>query len=57
MDQYTEGPYKNGYEWHPNEINTENAPHNNLPHIKWQDWRLKKQFGGEGHIFFGASSK
>ena len=29
----TSKQYKKGYEMHPNEINTHNAPHNDLPHI------------------------
>ena len=31
--RYTSKQYKKGYEMHPNEINTRNAPHNDLPHI------------------------
>ncbi|WP_211233970.1 RHS repeat-associated core domain-containing protein [Chitinilyticum litopenaei] len=51
MDTYTETPYKRGYENHPNEQNTANAPENNLPHIKWKDWSTGKSSGGTGHIF------
>lgn len=49
--RYTEKKYKKGYEMHPNEINTINAPHNDLMHIKWKDW-LDKSNPGKGHIFF-----
>lgn len=46
-------PYKTGYEVHPNEETSQNAPQNNLPHIKWKDWSGGKSVGGSGHIFFG----
>ena len=49
--QYTSKQYKKGYEMHPNEINTRNAPHNDLPHVKWKDW-LDELHSGKGHIFF-----
>jgi hypothetical protein len=29
--------YKKGYEIHPNESHTINAPENNIPHVKWKD--------------------
>ncbi len=44
--------YKTGYEVHPNESHTANAPHNDMPHIKWKDWSGGKSEGGNGHIFF-----
>ncbi|MBB3257531.1 hypothetical protein F4827_002396 [Paraburkholderia bannensis] len=50
---YTGCPYKKGYEHHPNEAGTVNAPQNNLPHIKWKDWGAGKKAGGAGHIFYG----
>ncbi|MGY5360297.1 hypothetical protein ACXFAT_21120 [Cronobacter dublinensis] len=45
---------KEGYEHHPNESHTVNAPENNLPHIKWSDYSSgKKALGsGKGHIFY-----
>ncbi|WP_406600409.1 RHS repeat-associated core domain-containing protein [Hafnia paralvei] len=49
---YSEIPYKKGYEHHPNESHTINAPENNIPHIKWKDWSLGKKSGGAGHIFY-----
>ncbi|MGE9549001.1 RHS repeat domain-containing protein [Snodgrassella sp. CS2] len=49
---YTGKPYKKGYEHHPNESHTINAPDNDLPHIKWKDWSLGKKSGGTGHIFY-----
>ena len=49
--KYTLKQYKKGYEMHPNEINTRNAPHNDLPHVKWKDW-LDGKYSGKGHIFF-----
>ena len=49
---YSEIPYKKGYEHHPNESHTINAPENNIPHIKWKDWSLGKKIGGAGHIFY-----
>ncbi len=42
-----------GYSFHPNESNTANAPHNNLPHIKWVDNTGAK---GKGHIFFNCTN-
>jgi RHS repeat-associated protein len=51
-ETYTNEPYKKGYEVHPNESHTINAPENNLPHIKWKDWEGGKSQGGAGHIFF-----
>lgn len=36
---------------HINETITGNAPHNNLPHVKWKDW-LDEEHSGKGHIFF-----
>lgn len=54
-DPYNHGgdPYKAGYEVHPSEETSQNAPQNNLPHIKWKDWSGGKSTGGAGHIFFG----
>jgi RHS repeat-associated protein len=52
---YTNEKYKFGYEFHPNEAHTVNAPHNNLPHIKWSDWRQGKKQGATGHVFFNES--
>ena len=49
---YKDQPYKAGYEHHPNESHTKNAPHNNLPHIKWKDWSGGRKKGGSGHIFY-----
>ncbi|MFP2470843.1 RHS repeat-associated core domain-containing protein, partial [Pseudescherichia vulneris] len=49
---YSEVPYKKGYEHHPNESHTINAPENNIPHIKWKDWSSGKKSGGAGHIFY-----
>ena len=49
--RYTDAKYKKGYEMHPNEGHTKNAPHNDLPHIKWKDW-TDDDIGGSGHIFF-----
>jgi RHS repeat-associated protein len=49
---YTEDSYKKGYEHHPNESHTKNAPENNLPHVKWKDWEGGKSKGGAGHIFY-----
>ncbi|WP_211264673.1 hypothetical protein [Gynuella sunshinyii] len=43
MPTYTDIPYKAGYEIHPNESHTKNAPQNNLPHIKWKDWSQGKK--------------
>ena len=48
--QYTSTQYKKGFEMHPNEFNTRNAPHNDLPHVKWKDWLGNNS--GKGHIFF-----
>jgi RHS repeat-associated protein len=44
--------YRKGYEVHPSEALTKNAPENNLPHIKWSDWSTGKSGGGKGHVFF-----
>jgi hypothetical protein len=44
--RYTDTPYKSGYEYHPNESHTINAPQNNLEHIKWKDWSSGKSSGG-----------
>jgi hypothetical protein len=52
QETYTKQPYKTGYEVHPNESGSANAPHNDLPHIKWKDWSGGKRTGGNGHIFF-----
>ncbi|EGL6010968.1 hypothetical protein IRA26_002022, partial [Salmonella enterica] len=53
-DPYNEmgGPYKKGYEVHPDESHTQNAPENNIPHVKWKDWESGKSSGGRGHVFF-----
>jgi RHS repeat-associated protein len=53
-DPYNHGgePYKAGYEVHPSEANSANAPQNDLPHVKWKDWSQGKSQGGSGHIFF-----
>ena len=48
--RYTDKPYNKGYEMHPDESGTRNAPQNDLPHIKWKDWHSSD--GGSGHIFF-----
>ncbi|NPC94281.1 ribonuclease YeeF family protein [Bacillus sp. WMMC1349] len=48
--QYSTKRYNKGYERHPNESHTKNAPHNNLPHIKWKDWHSENS--GKGHIFY-----
>jgi len=48
--KYTDKPYQKGYEMHPNESHTDNAPHNDLPHVKWKDWHSNNT--GKGHIFF-----
>ncbi|MGL4231079.1 MAG: RHS repeat-associated core domain-containing protein, partial [Casimicrobium sp.] len=53
MDTYCTCPYKKGYERHPNESHTQNAPQNDLPHLKWKDWECGKKAGGAGHIFHG----
>jgi RHS repeat-associated protein len=51
---YTEDKYQRGFEVHPNESHTRNAPHNDLPHIMWKDWSVSpKALGARGHIFFG----
>jgi RHS repeat-associated protein len=52
MPTYCPCPYKKGYELHPNESHTQNAPQNDLPHIKWKDWECGKKSGGAGHIFY-----
>ena len=49
--RYTNAKYGKGYEFHPNEMYTDNAPHNDLPHIKWKDWTAGDN-SGSGHIFF-----
>ena len=49
--RYTYKKYKKGYEMHPNEKNTINAPHNDLTHVKWKDW-IDEVNPGKGHIFF-----
>lgn len=49
--RYTTDKYDKGYEMHPNESHTANAPHNDLFHIKWKDW-LSEDAPGVGHIFF-----
>ena len=49
--RYTTQKYKKGSEMHPSESHTVNAPHNDLPHIKWKDWHAKDN-PGAGHIFF-----
>ena len=53
-DPYNElgDSYKKGYEVHPNESHTKNAPENDMPHIKWKDWESGKSNGGRGHVFF-----
>ena len=50
---YTSEPYQKGFEVHPNESGTVNAPQNDLPHIKWKDWSGGKLAGANGHVFFG----
>lgn len=55
--QYTGSKnYRNkaGYEHHPNESHTANAPENNLPHVKWSDYSAGKKApgSGKGHIFY-----
>lgn len=47
-------PDKAGFEHHPNESHTINAPENNLPHIKWSDYGSGKKApgSGKGHIFY-----
>ena len=47
-------PDKMGFEHHPNESHTINAPENNLPHIKWSDYSAGKKApsSGKGHIFY-----
>ena len=49
--RYTSAKYKKGYEMHPSEATTKNAPHNDLQHIKWKDW-IDENGAGAGHIFF-----
>nr|WP_202637286.1 hypothetical protein [Cronobacter dublinensis] len=53
-DPYNEpgDSYKKGYEIHPHESHTKNAPENDMPHIKWKDWESGKSNGGRGHVFF-----
>ena len=53
MPTYCSCSYKKGYENHPNESHTANAPQNDLPHIKWKDWECGKKSGAAGHIFHG----
>ena len=36
---------------HPNEINTINASHHDLPHVKWKDWSNDIN-SGKGQIFY-----
>lgn len=45
---------KKGFEVHPSEAGSINAPHNDLPHVKWWDWEGGKKApgSGRGHIFF-----
>jgi RHS repeat-associated protein len=45
---------KKGFEHHPNESHTINAPENNLPHIKWSDYSTGKKSpdSGKGHVFY-----
>ena len=53
VSRYT-SRYVKGYEIHPSEATTNNAPFNNLGHIKWKDWSSSaKKAGncGKGHIF------
>lgn len=55
--QYTDSKnYRNkaGYEHHPNESHTANAPENNLAHVKWSDYSAGKKApgSGKGHIFY-----
>jgi RHS repeat-associated protein len=47
-------PDKTGFEHHPSEAHTMNAPENNLPHIKWSDYGSGKKApgSGKGHIFY-----
>ena len=40
------------YEWHLDINSREIDIGNKLMHIKWVDYRLKKLFGSEGHIYF-----
>ena len=49
--QYSAKQYKKGFEMYPNEINTINAPHNDLPHVKWKDWSNDIN-SGKGQIFY-----
>jgi RHS repeat-associated protein len=48
--RYTDKAYKKGFEMHPSEALSRNAPHNDLPHVKWKDWIGPND--GTGHIFF-----
>ncbi|MDG0873395.1 hypothetical protein L5D93_13290 [Paenibacillus thiaminolyticus] len=48
--QYSTKKYNKGYERHPNESHAQNAPHNDLPYIKWKDWHSSTS--GKGHIFY-----
>ena len=51
-ETYTKEKYNHGQECHPDESRTANAPDNDLPHIKWKDWRAGKKGGANGHIFY-----
>jgi RHS repeat-associated protein len=51
--RYTDKQYDKGFEMHPDESGTQNAPHNDLPHVKWKDWHSEDQ-SGAGHIFFNT---
>ncbi len=48
--QYT-SDFNKGYEFHPSEAGSINAPHNDLPHIMWKDW-TSGATSGKGHTFF-----
>ncbi|KQF21571.1 hypothetical protein APC04_00585 [Acinetobacter baumannii] len=57
MPRYTNIGYMKGYEVHPSEAVTNNAPHNNLDHLKWKDFsKSAKSMNncGKGHIFFDS---
>ncbi len=49
--RYTSKRYSKGYEMHPSEHNSRNAPWNDLQHIKWKDWHTNRN-PADGHIFF-----
>ena len=54
MNRYTSYKYVKGYEIHPSEASTMNAPFNNNGHIKWKDWSQAAKIKGncgKGHIF------